>query len=247
MDRSRTSNGSTAATEASVDEAIAPAGRIKGHADAELPRTPVSSPPNSARGDGKARRPRDMPASIRDPSEEETANRPDTTPAVGASGPVAVPDKAKRQTISEPPERVVGPDVSAVEDAESLQRSGDSSQKPLPITDAAATNLASAAPAEPRQALGRMSILTGQAAIMGPRHPASTTPDLQAGRVPVSGTPSGPYRIRLPRYGQGCACPYDVASSGHMCGGRSDWVRPGGLEPCVLWRSLGRNGHLRML
>lgn len=40
-----------------------------------------------------------------------------------------------------------------------------------------------------------------------------------------------PRRIRVPTTGQGCSCPYDRASNGSICGGRSAYSKPRGQEP----------------
>jgi len=37
--------------------------------------------------------------------------------------------------------------------------------------------------------------------------------------------------FRPPKYAQGCDCPYDYASDGSRCGGRSAWSRAGGKAP----------------
>jgi hypothetical protein len=51
--------------------------------------------------------------------------------------------------------------------------------------------------------------------------PPSVAPVIPKGHVPV----------RAGTYGMGCDFPYDRASNGSMCGGRSAWSRPGGRSP----------------
>lgn len=53
------------------------------------------------------------------------------------------------------------------------------------------------------------------------------TPEPTVATEPVERTPTP---IRAPMTGQ-CDCPYDLASNGSSCGGRSAYSRPGGRDP----------------
>ncbi len=182
MDRSRTSNESASAPEATFRQAAGPGSRVKNIADARIPRKRVS-PSLSTVPKDESPEPDEVAPSTR----LNEGGSPATEPAV----------------LDEPQVASAAPDQY--------------SDRPSHPTDPRATSGASD-PKSEREAVTASN--------------ASPRIGLESqARLPPLRAPTGPSRIRTPLYSQGCACPFDIASGGQMCGSQSDWVRPGGFDP----------------
>src|SRR5688572_24249739 len=100
-----------------------------------------------------------------------------------------------------------------------------------PISPTPILSLSQTQPTEPQ--ITAVAAPHGITAAAPPRASAPEAPNLAtpASRPSLESAPlaaAAHTPIRAPTYGQGCDCPYDIASNGSRCGGRSAWSRPGG-------------------
>ncbi len=238
MDRSRTSNESASAPEATFHQAAGPGSRVKNIADARIPRKRASPSPSSVPGD-ESRRPDKIASSTIDPSKARTMSQPQDL----VTGVSDVRNEPQDSNILAGPGRVAAPAVRITERAEAVQALNEPDGGGSPATEPAVLDKPEVASAAPDQYSDRPSHPLDPRAASGASDPKSEREAVTASnaspriglesqaRLPPLRAPTGPSRIRTPLYSQGCACPFDIASGGQMCGSQSDWVRPGGFDP----------------